>query len=99
MISCTRGFSETYTNPPDAEIVQDHIPHYLSQVSATFETCKHDIDSYTNLLSSVLGDFTNSNQPESVFNHIKNTENLVDKIQLSTKKPIINEEINLMYNF
>ena len=37
MISCTRGFLETYTNPPDAEIVQDHTPHYLSQVSAPFE--------------------------------------------------------------
>ena len=71
MISCTQGFSETYPDPPDAETVQVRIPHYLSQVSATFETCQHDIDSYTNLLSSVLGDFTNSTQPESVSNHIK----------------------------
>ena len=65
------GLFETYTNPPDAEIVQDHTPHYLSQVSAPFEPCKHDMDSYTNSFSQVLGDFTNSTQIESMSNHIK----------------------------
>ena len=71
MITYTWGFLGTYTNPPDAEIVQDHTPQHLSQVSATFETCKHDIDSYTNSFSQGLRDFTNSTQMESISNHVK----------------------------
>ena len=71
MISCTQGFFGTFINLPGAETVQDHIPHYLSQVAAKFEICHQDIDSYTNSPSQVLREFTNSTQMESKSNHIK----------------------------
>ena len=78
MISYTWGFLGTYTNPPDAEIVQDHTPQHLSQVSATFETYQHDIDSYTNSFHKfweILQIQLKQNQCPITS---KNTENLID---------------------